>query len=127
MGIQFAARVGFDALRESYGEMPVNIAIVVITIAAAMAGSHFLTVMLHRRLRETSIGAISLLTNIARAMIAILVVFFLGENVFEVEMSGMVQALGVTTLIVSLGLQDLIKSVVAGVLIVAGDIVSVGD
>jgi len=39
----------------------------------------------------------------------------------------MVQALGVTTLIVSLGLQDLIKSVVAGVLIVAGDIVSVGD
>lgn len=127
MGTQLAAITVFDALRESYGEMPVNIAIVVVTISCAMAGSYLLTAFLHRRLRETSIGAISLLTNIARAVIAILVVFFLGENVFEVEMSGMVQALGVTTLIVSLGLQDLIKSVVAGVLIVAGDIVSVGD
>ena len=60
-------------------------------------------------------------------LIAIIVVFFLGENVFSIQMSGMVQALGVTTLVVSLGLQDLIKSVVAGMLIVASDIVSVGD
>ena len=65
--------------------------------------------------------------NIARVVIALIAVYFLSENVFHVEMSGVMQALGVTTLVISLGLQDLIKSVVAGILIVVGDIVSVGD
>ena len=127
MRTQLAAVSAFDSLRQVYGELPIDIAISLITISGALLGGHLLNKLLRTHLKGTNIGAISLLTNIVRAVIAIIVVFFLGENVFSIQMSGMVQALGVTTLVVSLGLQDLIKSVVAGMLIVAGDIVSVGD
>ena len=127
MHSQIAAAAVFDSLRQAYGELPIDISITVLTIFGAMIGGHLLNQLLRAHLKASNIAAISLLTNIVRAVIAIIVVFFLGENVFSIQMSGMVQALGVTTLVVSLGLQDLIKSVVAGMLIVAGDIVSVGD
>ncbi len=127
MHSQFVVLSAFDSLRQTFGELPVDIAVAFLTIVGAMIGGHVLNHLLRMHLKGSSIGAISLVTNIVRAVIAILVVFFLGEGVFEIQMSGVVQALGVTTLVVSLGLQDLIKSVVAGMLIVAGDIVSVGD
>lgn len=116
-----------DALVEEYGQVPSSILFVSISICLALLGSHLLSKLLRTRLKDTSVGAITLMTNIVRAVFAVLVVFFLGENVFHIQMSGLVQALGVTTLVVSLGLQDLIKSVVAGVLIVAGNIVATGD
>ena len=127
MCMQIVMAVAFDSLRETYGEPLVDTVIVVVTVAAAMLLSHLLNQALRAHLKNTGVGAISLLTNIVRSVAGVIVVFFLGENVFSIQMSGMVQALGVTTLVVSLGLQDLIKSVVAGMLIVAGDIVSVGD
>lgn len=127
MCMQIVMAVAFDSLRETYGEPLVDTVIVVVTVAAAMLLGHLLNQLLRTHLKNTGVGAISLLTNIVRSVIGVIVVFFLGENVFSIQMSGMVQALGVTTLVVSLGLQDLIKSVVAGMLIVAGDIVAVGD
>ena len=127
MCMQIVMAVAFDSLRETYGEPLVDTVIVVVTVAAAMLLSHLLNQALRAHLKNTGVGAISLLTNIVRSIAGVIVVFFLGENVFSIQMSGMVQALGVTTLVVSLGLQDLIKSVVAGMLIVAGDIVAVGD
>jgi small-conductance mechanosensitive channel len=72
-------------------------------------------------------GEVSIIVNIVRALIAVLVASFIGESVLGVELSGVMQALGVTTLVVSLGLQDLIKNVVAGVQIVASKLFSVGD
>lgn len=116
-----------DSLYQTYGDGPVSALIISVTIFLAVLVSHLVNKMLRSHLTGTTVGALSLLTNITRAIIAIVVVFFLSENVFHVAMSGVVQALGVTTLVVSLGLQDLIKSVVAGVLIVAGNIVAVGD
>ena len=127
MCMQIVVAAAFDSLREAYGEPLVDTVIVVVTVAAAMLLSHLLNQALRAHLKNTGVGAISLLTNIVRSIAGVIVVFFLGENVFSIQMSGMVQALGVTTLVVSLGLQDLIKSVVAGMLIVAGDIVAVGD
>lgn len=116
-----------DSFVEELGQVPSGIFFVSVSICLAMIGSHLLSKLLRARLKGTSVGAITLMTNIVRAVFAVLVIFFLGENVFHIEMSGLVQALGVTTLVVSLGLQDLIKSVVAGVLIVAGNIVATGD
>lgn len=116
-----------EDLKQLHGEMPIILLVASVTIALALLVSHVLVKLLHKQLKENNVAAVSLLANIVRALIATLVVFFLGENLFNVEMSGIVQALGVTTLVVSLGLQDLIKSVVAGILVVAGNIVSVGD
>ena len=116
-----------DSLGETYGELPVAILIVSLTVCAALVLSHVVNRVLHKQLAGSEMGEVSLLINAARVVIALIAVYFLSENVFHVEMSGVMQALGVTTLVVSLGLQDLIKSVVAGLLIVAGNIVAIGD
>ena len=122
-----ASHLLFDALYRAVGEIPGNILVVVVTLCVALTVSHILSKALHKRLVDSPVTEMSLLVNILRIAIAIVVVFFLGENVFHLQMGGAMQALGVTTLVVSLGLQDLIKSVVAGVLIVLSDIVSLGD
>ncbi len=123
-----AAAISFiDQLNEAYGEIPIAMLITSLTLCAAVLLSHHLSKLIRTLMADSGVGEPSLLVNLARAVIAVVVVFFFGENVFHIQMTGIVQALGVTTLVVSLGLQDLIKSVVAGVLIVAGDIVSVGD
>ena len=75
----------------------------------------------------SSVGEVSIVINIVRAVVAVLVVSFLAENVFHVELGGLAQALGVTTLVVSLGLQDFIKNVVAGIQIVLTHLFTVGD
>ncbi len=116
-----------EYLYEEFGRIPIAILITSVTICVALIVGHLLSKFLHKQLVGSAGGELSILINIVRAVIAIIVVFFLGENVFHVEMGGLVQALGVTTLVVSLGLQDLIKSVVAGLLILAGQIVALGD
>jgi small-conductance mechanosensitive channel len=127
MGMTGAKIMFIDSLGETYGELPVAILIVSLTVCAALVLSHVVNRVLHKQLAGSEMGEVSLLINAARVVIALIAVYFLSENVFHVEMSGVMQALGVTTLVVSLGLQDLIKSVVAGLLIVAGNIVAIGD
>ncbi len=127
MGPLVANLAFFDSLAQEYGELPIALLVVSMTLSFALLANHKLTEILRQRLAGSGVGEISLLVNLVRTVIVAIVVFFLAENLFHVEMSGVMSALGVTTLVVSLGLQDLIKSVVAGILIVAGDIVSVGD
>ena len=124
---RIASQSLFDALYQLVGVIPGNFLVVSITLCVALLASHLLNKALHRRLVGSPVGEMSLLINIVRIVIALIVVFFLGENVFHLQMGGAMQALGITTLVISLGLQDLIKSVVAGVLIVLSDIVSLGD
>jgi small-conductance mechanosensitive channel len=116
-----------DALNQSIGEFPATMLITSVIICAALLLIHVVTTTLHKRLGDVGMHELSLMVNIFRVGVWVIVAFFLGENVFHIEMGGLISALGVTSLIVSLGLQDLIKSVVAGILIVAGNIVSIGD
>lgn len=123
----FTSIVFIDSLSETYGTFPVAALTVSITVVIAILANHIIRNYIGKHLENAGVRAISLLANLVRFLIVIAAAFFLGENVFHIEMTGMVQALGVTTLVVSLGLQDLIKSLVAGVLVVGGNIVSVGD
>lgn len=116
-----------ETLNQMYGELPTALLVSSITLCAALLLSHLITTMLHKHLGDMGMRELSLIVNLLRVAIAVIAIFFLGEAVFHVEMRGLVSALGITSLVISLGLQDLIKSVVAGILIVAGDIVSVGD
>lgn len=116
-----------DDMYAEYGELPMAILITSVTFCVALIAGHMIGNILRHQLSGSPVAELSILTNIVRAIIAVIVVFFLGENVFDIEMGGLIQAMGVTTLVVSLGLQDLIKSVVAGLLIVAGQIVAIGD
>lgn len=119
--------VFLDSLNRTIGELPTAVLMVSVTAVIALIANHLVRNYLGKHLENAGVHAVSLLTNVIRVLIAIAAVFFLGENVFHIEMSGMVQALGVTTLVVSLGLQDVIKSLVAGVLVVGGNIVALGD
>ncbi len=116
-----------NSLNQSIGEFPTIMLITSLVVCATMLGLHLITTTLHNRLGDAGMHELSLMVNILRIGVWVVVCFFLGQNVFHIEMSGLIAGLGVTSLIVSLGLQDLIKSVVAGILIVVGDIVSVGD
>ncbi len=116
-----------ETLSHTYGELPTALLITSLTFCITAVSIHLVTSFLHRRLGDIGMHELSLMINIFRVVVWLSVVFFLGQNVFHVEMGGIISALGVTSLVVSLGLQDLIKSIVAGILIVMGDIVSVGD
>lgn len=82
---------------------------------------------------NTAVGEASLFVNMVRAALIVFATYFVGENIFEFEMTGIAQALGLTTLLVSLGLQDVIRNFVAGLqivmehLFVVGDQIEVGD
>lgn len=127
MVIRMASMAFIDSLSEAIGSLPATLLVTSVTVSVALLVGHLLNKSLHKRLVGPTVGELSLIVNLVRTVIAVVVVFFLGENVFHIEMTGMVQALGITTLVVSLGLQDLVKSIVAGILVVAGNIVSRGD
>ena len=99
-------------------------------IAAVFLGiyaSRYVTRFIRAVLVGSSAGEVSIVVNLARALVVVAVAYVVGENVFHIELGGLAQALGVTTLVVSLGLQDFIKNVVAGVQIVMTHLFKVGD
>lgn len=98
-----------------------------VAVAVGFAVSRALERVIRSGLNGSAVGNVTIVINLVRAVVAILVMSFVGENVFHVELTGVAQALGVTTLVVSLGLQDLIKNVVAGVQIVVTHLFAVGD
>ena len=110
---------------------PANIALdafkLVSAIVVGVLAARLSTRLVRTTLNGSSVGEVSIVVNILRAVIAVTVLSFIGENVFDIELGGVVQALGVTTLVVSLGLQDLIKNVVAGVQLVLTRLFVVGD
>ena len=108
-------------------DLPQNVLFVVGAVAVGLIASRAASRFIRAIFGGSSVGEVSIVVNIARAIIAVSVIYFVGENVFHVELGGIAQALGVTTLVVSLGLQDLIKNVVAGVQIVLTKLFVVGD
>lgn len=101
--------------------------VVVIAVVAGLLFSGYVTRLIRAAFNGTQSGEVSIVVNLARALVAVTIAYFVGENVFHVELGGIAQTLGVTTLVVSLGLQDLIKNVVAGIQIVVSHLFSVGD
>ena len=104
-----------------------DIALFIVVVIASVFLSRFITHFVKIALGNSSIGEISIVVNIIRAAIIIIAAYFVGENIFHLQLGGIVQALGVTTLLVSLGLQDFIKNIVAGIQIVVTKLFSVGD
>ena len=120
-----AASLGLDKALSIEKALPFLLAFVV--VVAGILASRSITRLIRATLMGSSAGEVSIVVNIARALVVAVVAYFVGENVFHIELGGVAQALGVTTLVVSLGLQDLIKNVVAGVQIVMTHLFSIGD
>ena len=109
------------------GDISISALMLAASVAAGIVAARLGTRLVRTVLGDSSVGEVSIVVNILRGIIAVTVIYFVGENVFHVELGGVAQALGVTTLVVSLGLQDLIKNVVAGVQVVLTHLFSVGD
>ena len=109
------------------GDISISALMLAASVAAGIVAARLGTRLVRTVLGDSSVGEVSIVVNILRGIIAATVIYFVGENVFHVELGGVAQALGVTTLVVSLGLQDLIKNVVAGVQVVLTHLFSVGD
>ncbi len=119
--------VALVALQEDVGTLAGNVLKASMVILVGVCVSYYLTKLLRAALGNSSVGEVSIIINIVRAIVAFTVAYFIGENFFGVQLDGIARALGVTTLVVSLGLQDLIKNVVAGIEIVVTRLLSVGD
>lgn len=106
---------------------PLDILVVIAAVIAGMILSRIAARVIRTAFGGSSVGEVSIVINMVRGVIVVIIAYFLGENIFHVELGGIVQALGVTTLVVSLGLQDFIKNVVAGVEVLLTHLFSVGD
>ena len=98
-----------------------------IAIIVGLIVSRYAQRLIRAALGWTSMGETTIFTNIVRIIIALLVAIFISDTVFHVKLTVFAQTLGISALIVSLGLQDLIKNVVAGVQIVGGHLFTAGD
>lgn len=116
-----------DLLALAFSELTKDVLMVAIAVFLGVMAERTASRFIHRVIGASTVGEVSIVVNIVRAIIVIVVVYFVGENVFHIELSGVAQALGLTTLVVSLGLQDLIKNVVAGVQIVLAHLLTAGD
>lgn len=111
-------------------DIPDNTTKVILFIAIVLIGitsSRYITRLVRLALGNSSMGEISIVVNIIRAAFVILIIYFVGENVFHLHLGVLVQALGVTTLLVTLGLQDFIKNIIAGIQIVVTRLFKVTD
>ena len=105
----------------------VNVFLFAGIVIVAIVASRYITRLVRLALGNSSMGEVSIVVNIIRAAVILTAAFLVGENVFHLELGGIAQALGVTTLLVSLGLQDFIKNIVAGIQVVVTRLFSVGD
>ena len=98
-----------------------------IAIIVGLIVSRYAQRLIRAALGWTSMGETTIFTNIVRIIIALLVAIFISDTVFHVKLTVFAQTLGISALIVSLGLQDLVKNIVAGVQIVGGHLFTAGD
>lgn len=112
---------------ETIGAERANAILVIVSVVLGVIISGYATRFIKARFIGWRGSDVSLVVNIVRAMIALIVVYMIGENVFNIHMDAIVQTLGITSLVVSLGMQDLIKNLVAGVQILMSHLFTVGD
>ena len=98
-----------------------------LAIVVGIIVSRYAQRLIRAALGWTSMGETTIFTNLVRIIIALLVAIFISDTVFHVKLTVFAPTLGISALIVSLGLQDLVKNIVAGIQIVGGHLFSAGD
>lgn len=116
-----------EVAQSSFLGLPLEAFWAICAVLAGFVAAQLAARVIRMTLGKTSVGDTSVIVNVVRAAVLFSVIYFLGENVFHIELGGIAQALGVTTLVVTIGLQDLLKNAVAGIQIVLSRLFSVGD
>lgn len=98
-----------------------------LAIAVAAGISHVLARGLRRLLDASEVPSASIFVNIARGLVWALAILAVLQPVFGIEPTAFVTALGVTSLALSLGLQDTISNLIGGLSLMVGRVVKPGD
>ncbi len=97
------------------------------TMAVTAVVVHFATRGLRHLLRNSNVPSASIFINIARAFIWALALLFVLEPVFGINPTAFVTALGVTSLVISLGMQDTVSNLIGGIGLMACKVIQPGD
>lgn len=101
--------------------------ILIVAVVAAAVVSHVVTRMMKKALRASDIPSASIFINIGRALVWAFALLAVLQPVFGITPTAFVTALGVTSLVISLGLQDTISNIIGGLGLMAGRVVQPGD
>lgn len=111
-------------------EVP-EIAVKAIFLAVVMVGgvvvSRILVGALRRVLERSEVPSASIFLNIVRAVIWVFALLIVLKPVFGIEPTGFVAALGVSSVALSLGLQDTISNLFGGLTLMIGKVIVPGD
>lgn len=98
-----------------------------VAIAIVLAVQHLLIPVVRKALESSNVPSASIFTNLLKALLWFLGLLCVLQPVFGVDPTGFVAALGVTSVVISFGLQDTVSNVVAGFGLMLGKVVQPGD
>ena len=98
-----------------------------VAVCVAAVVSHLLTKMLRRLLDASEIPSATIFVNIARVLVWAFALLSVMQPVFGIQPTAFVTALGVTSLVISFGMQDTVSNVIGGLGLMVGKVVQPGD
>ena len=97
------------------------------TIILAFVVSRLIGRAAQRFLEKASIPSASIFVNVVRALVWVMAFLVMLQPVFGIEPTGFVAALGITSVALSLGMQDTISNLFGGFSLMAGKVIVPGD
>lgn len=116
-----------QTLQTWLGATTVQLVVIAVVLALTLLVQRFVVRAIRKAFQDTSLGTTSMVINAVRACIWFASMAFVADVVFDVELAGVFTALGVGSLVLSLGLQDMIKNAAAGATIISERRLKVGD
>ncbi len=98
-----------------------------VTVVVTAVVVHVATRTLRHLLDNSNVPSASIFVNIVRAFIWALALLIVLEPVFGINPTAFVAALGVTSLVISLGMQDTVSNLIGGIGLMAGKVIQPGD
>ncbi|MBR3223880.1 MAG: mechanosensitive ion channel [Atopobiaceae bacterium] len=105
----------------------IKLGFLLVVAVAAFIVDRLLTRALRSVLERASVPSASIFVNIARVVVWVFALLAVLQPVFGIEPTGFVAALGVTSIALSLGMQDTIANVFGGLALMVGKVIVPGD
>lgn len=122
-----ATEVSKTILGMDVGEFVSRAIFLAVVVAIAYLVQRALGRLLRRLLDSSNVPSASIFVNLVRGLVWVIALLTVLKPVFGVDPSGFVAALGVTSVVISFGLQDTVSNVVAGLGLMLGKVVQPGD
>ena len=104
-----------------------KVVVIAAALVVALVAQRIVVRLTKKVLEASEVPNASIFVNILRALIWSLALLSVMQPVFGVDPSGLIAALGVVSVAISLGLQDTISNIVGGLGLMVGRVVQPGD